>query len=89
MIRGAGGEQFDVGVPVSLWGIFDRPSVDSFGQLMPVKNRHPIVTCRESDARELKLVKGSRIRRLADDASYTVRDLEPDGCGMTVLILGA
>jgi hypothetical protein len=63
-----------------LWGIFDRESLDSLaGQLMPLKNRRPVLKCRESDATAMKVTKGSRLRRLSDDSVYVVRDLAPDG----------
>jgi len=89
MILAVDGEPFDTGHAVPLMAIFDRPSIDSLGQLIPVKNRKPEIHCLESDAELHELVKQSVVTRRADGATYVVRDFDPDGTGMTVITLGA
>ena len=89
MVQAVGGEPFDTGHAEPLMAIFDRPSIDSLGQLIPVKNRRPEIHCLESDAELHELVKQSVVTRLADGATYVVRDFDPDGTGMTVITLGA
>ena len=88
-LKAAGAEEFDTGRADRLWGTFDRDSVDSLGQIIAVRNRKPLITCRDSDVEAHELVKGSVIKRVADGVSFVVRDLEPDGTGMTVIRLGA
>ena len=87
-IKALDGEPFSTGHAEKLIGIFDRPSVDSFGQVIAVKNRKPELLVRDSDLALHGLVKQSQITRDADGKSYSVRDLEPDGTGMTVVMLG-
>jgi hypothetical protein len=87
-IKALGGEPFSTGHAEKLIGVFDRPSVDSFGQVIAVKNRKPELLVRESDVSKHGLVKQSLITRDSDGASYVVRDLDPDGTGMTVIALG-
>ena len=82
------GESFDTGKPTKLMAIFKRPSFDSFGQIIPVKNRKPSIECLESDVVAHELVKQSVIIRDADGARYYVRDFDPDGEGMTEITLG-
>lgn len=87
-IKGLGGEPFTTQHAEKLIGIFERPSVDSFGQVIAVKNRKPELHVRESDVVKHGLVKQSPITRDADGSIYFVRDLDPDGTGMTVISLG-
>jgi hypothetical protein len=88
-IKALGGEPFSTGFAEKLIGIFDRPSVDSFGQVIAVKNRKPELAVRESDVAKHSLVKQSVLTRDSDGSTWTVRDLDPDGTGMTVISLGA
>ncbi len=81
------GEEFDTGKADRLVAIFDRETFDSLGALIPVQNRKPMLTCRESDVALHELVKGSRIVRLSDSAAYQVKTIEPDGTGMCVVML--
>jgi hypothetical protein len=88
-IKALGGEPFSTGHAEKLIGIFDRPTVDSFGQVIAVKNRKPELQVRESDVSKHGLVKQSVLTRDSDGSTWTVRDLDPDGTGMTVVTLGA
>lgn len=83
------GEQFDTGKPPKMWAIFDRPSIDQFGQTIPVKSRRTELVCRESDVTLHGLIKGSVITRIADGSKWTVREINPDGSGMVEIVLGA
>jgi hypothetical protein len=87
LVNGLGGEEFDTGKADRLLAIFERETVDSLGQMIPVQNRRPMLTCRESDATLHELVKGSRVVRIADKAPYIVATVEPDGSGMCILML--
>jgi len=88
-IKALGGEPFSTGLAEKLIGIFDRPSVDSFGQVIPVKSRKPELLVRDSDLALHALVKQSKITRDADGSAYYCKDFDPDGTGMTVIPLGA
>lgn len=85
----AGAEEFDTGHSEMLWAVFDIPSITSDGVLIPVRSRRPVLTCRTSDAALHKLIKQSPVTREADGSVYLVRDLEPDGTGITEVWLGA
>ena len=81
------GEQFSTGAAVKLWAVFDRPSFDADGLLIPVKNRRPELQCRDIDVEAHGLVKQSPITRDIDGTKFFVKDLEPDGTGMTTIWL--
>jgi hypothetical protein len=66
----------------TLLGIFDAQYVDANG----VDETGPVLECRSSDVKRLELGKGSSLS--IDGEVYTVRRPEPDGTGMTRLILG-
>lgn len=83
------GEQFSTGYTEPLWAIFDRESFDSEGNFVPVKNRRPMMTCRESDVQLHGLVNKSVVTRLSDGSRWTVKDFEPDGVGLVIVNLGA
>lgn len=89
LIKSVGGEQFSTGYTEPLWAIFDRESIDSEGSFVPVKNRKPMLTCRESDVELHGLVSKSVVERLSDGSKWTVREFEPDGVGMVLVSLGA
>jgi len=88
-IKGLGGEPFSTGHAEKLIGIFDRPSVDSLGQVIAVKNRKPELLVRESDVALHALVKDSPVTRDADGMTFACKYFDPDGTGMTVIHLGA
>jgi hypothetical protein len=64
-----------------LVGIFDAEYV-SPGD---IEDAAPMLECRESDVRRLSLAKGSVLQ--INSATYRVRRHEPDGTGMSRLIL--
>lgn len=82
------GEPFSTGSPQKLYGIWDCPSIDIDGGVIPVKDRKPQIECRESDVALHALVKKSPIARDADGTSYSVRDFDFDGTGMATILLG-
>lgn len=88
-IKGLGGKAFSTGHAEKLFGILERPSVDSLGQVIPVKNRKPELFVRESDVALHGLIKQSTITDDEDGKTYVVRDLDPDGNGAVVIALGA
>lgn len=81
------GEQFDTGKPTRLWAIFDEAYLETDLDRFTVANREPMLQCRTSDVAAHELVKQSKVTRVADGASYAVKDLEPDGTGMTIIRL--
>lgn len=83
------GEQFDTGKPTRMWAIFDEAYLESDLDRFTVKNRRAEITCRESDVELHGLVKGSPIERVANGSKYSVKELAPDGTGLTVISLGA
>lgn len=88
MLQAVGGEEFDTGQPTRLVAVFDIPAVDS-GGLIPVKSRKPELSCRDSDVAAHSLIKGSPLVRVSTGVQYLVRELEPDGTGMTVVRLAS
>jgi hypothetical protein len=82
------GESFSTARPEKLWLIFDREFIEQqFGEFT-TEGRKPVGVCRTSDVELHELVKESVITRDADGAKYTVRRFQPDGTGMTLLVLG-
>lgn len=81
------GEDFDTGHTTLLTGIFDRIFEDATLGNFRVTTGAPAIACRTSDVPVHELVKGSKLTRKADGAVYFVKDLQPDGTGMTVLTL--
>jgi len=71
----------------SFYGIWDSPSVDADGLLIPVKDRKPQIECRDSDVVAHELVKESPVTREADGTQWFCREFVPDGTGMTVVLL--
>jgi len=70
-----------------LYGIWDSPSVDADGLLIPVKDRRPQIECREFDVVAHELVKESPVTREADGTRWFCREFVPDGTGMIVVLL--
>lgn len=81
------GEPFSTGRPQKLYAIWDCPSIDIDGGVIPVKDRKPQIECRESDVGLHELVKQSPITRDADGKAYFVRDFDYDGTGMATIML--
>lgn len=89
MIKAVGGEEFDSGCTESLWGVFDRESVEAIVGDHVVRTYRPRLECRTADVETHGLVKGSVLKRVSDGRQFAVKDFEDDGTGMTVIILGA
>jgi hypothetical protein len=87
MLKAVGGEEFDSGYTENLWGVFDREHALAFAGEHTSSIKRVTLQCRSSDVAAHSLVKDSVLRRVSDDASYRIRELEPDGTGMTVLVL--
>jgi hypothetical protein len=83
------GEDFDTGYTASLRGIFDRDYAEGIAGAHAVESRRPMIECRTSDVALHGLVKDSVIRRVADDTTFLAKHFEPDGTGMTVIVLKA
>lgn len=62
-------------------GVFDNAYADA----LEVEGTRPALTCRASDVSRLSLKKGVRVD--VEAASYRIRRIEPDGTGMSVLVL--
>lgn len=65
-----------------LLGIFDREHVLVEG----ADETMPTLLCRSLDVAALKLTRGSSVS--VEAATFRVRDVQPDGTGMTRLVLG-
>ena len=65
-----------------LLGIFDR----DYAAADDVEVRVPMLECRTSDVARLKVAKGTPV--MIDGSAFTVRRAEPEGTGMTKLVLG-
>lgn len=73
-------------VPVSSSaGVFHAVFEREFAEELGVEGKRPILTCRSSDVTRCQIKKGSRVDIEAQ--SFAVRRIEPDGSGMSVLIL--
>lgn len=74
----------------SVYMIFDREYMELPGEQIVTSSSNPIAQCRTSDVEGVKF--GSVIERPVSDYTgaiekYKVVDVQPDGLGMTVLIL--
>ena len=83
----AAGEEFDTGRPTRLVGVFDRTFNDADLSNFRVTTGQPVLQCRDVDVAAHELVKQSKLTRVWDGKVYFVKDLQPDGTGMTVLTL--
>lgn len=67
------------------WALFDRQYQSvALGQL-EIESRSPALTCRTSDVERLALVKDDPIDGLPEP--FRVKAHEPDGTGMSVVVL--
>jgi hypothetical protein len=67
----------------TITGIFD----DSYSDMVDIAGSVPVFTCRTSDVTAASVAVGGTLTVSA--GSYTVRALEPDGTGMTRIVLEA
>lgn len=83
LLRDTGGETLktDRG---ELIGIFDNEFLELAGD-PPVETRTPSIMARDVDVARLELRKASSVRR--GDRAYRIDRLEPDGTGLTRLVL--
>lgn len=77
------------GAPASLTGVFDAPHIDVAMWDAPSSERRPTFLCRTSDIPAGAAGGGAGDALLVDGTAYNVVDLEPDGQGMTRVVLGA
>jgi hypothetical protein len=89
MIRAVGGELFSTSNPEKLLAIFDREYLESDLGTLSATNRRPMLTCRSSDVAAHSLVKTSRVVRDSDGSTWFCDKFEPDGTGMTLVMLRA
>jgi len=89
-IKALGGEPFDTGNAEKLWAIFDREYLEAQIGLQSVANRKPMFLCRSSDVAAHALVKdSSAVTRDSDGSKFFCLKFEPDGTGMTLVLLRA
>jgi hypothetical protein len=88
-IKALGGEPFSTGHADKLIAIFDREYLESDLGVHSVANRRPVLTCRTSDLALHSLVKDSPVTRDADGSKFFCLKFEPDGTGMTMVMLRA
>lgn len=89
LLEATGAETFDVDDPAdTLTGVFDTIHEQGVLGDTTVSLKRTQIECRQSDADRFGLTKGSVVTRIASGEIYRVRELEPDGVGMVVLVLG-
>ena len=77
------------GSPATFTGIFDAPhTAIDIGEIS-VSDRRPTFLCRASDVPAGAKGGNAGDTLLVDGTTYRVIDLEPDGQGMTRIVLGA
>lgn len=89
MLRAAKAENFETGYQsklVAVFGPIDYLEVPA-GDRLRVEGADPFIECRSSDIAAHRLIKQSPITRDADGAKFLVKRFEPDGHGMTRIIL--
>jgi hypothetical protein len=89
LIQAVGGERFDTGNADKLWAIFEREYLQTEVGVQSVANRRPTLTCRSSDVIAHSLVKDSKVVRDSDGSTFFCSKFEPDGTGMTLVMLRA
>ena len=82
MLRGLGG--VTLSAPLGTFvGLLDRDFV-GLGDV-PIESTAPRITCRSSDVARLGITEGTTLT--VEAAAYIVRGVQPDGVGMTTLIV--
>lgn len=82
------GEPFTTSRPEKLWLIFDRDFIERQIGAFSIEGGKPVALGRTSDVALHELVKDSVITRDSDSKQYSVRRMEPDGTGMTLVVFG-
>lgn len=67
----------------SATGIFDN----AYDEALGMTSRSPVFTCLESDVSALAVETSVTVVRLGVSTTYTVAEKQPDGVGMTTLVL--
>ena len=84
LLEGLGGVRVQLAAG-EMTAVFDRQYLgDSVGGL-DIESRSPALTCRTSDVAALKVSKGQSVT--VDGSVYRVRRHEPDGTGISVVVL--
>lgn len=83
LIRDSGGVECKVNKG-AFQAVFDNEFIESETE-PSVEGRQPVLTCRSSDVDNLEIRKGSHVTVGTD--AYRVQRAEPDGTGMTRLVL--
>ena len=86
LVREAG-EDFSTGAADPLRAIWDPQSEEATAGNMSVRVNRTVLLAVDEDLEAHELIKGTVLRRLSTDVRYRVSDLEPDGHGMTSLVL--
>lgn len=71
----------------SLYGVFDREFRATQMGDIEIEDRYPIFECRSSDVETLSIIKD--VTLTIEGTDFRVNRLEPDGNGMTILVLKA
>jgi hypothetical protein len=66
-----------------VWAIFENESVDSQAGALLVQSAQPRLICRTSDVKDV----GTRMQVQIDGVEYVVASNEPDGTGMSLILL--
>lgn len=73
-----------LGSPTAITAIFDAPHIEiDLGVGAPISSVNPTLLCRASDA--ASVVQGTVVR--VNGTNYSVFEVQPDGMGMTVLVI--
>lgn len=78
----------DAAVP-AIVGIFNDPHLSVAMDHVNVSDSTPTFTCRSADLPGAAAGGDSGDRLIVDGVTYSVTDLQPDGTGITIIILGA
>ena len=65
----------------TLYGVFEN----QYQEALDISGTVPVYTCRSSDVTLASIARGTTI--VINSTSYTVRVLQPDGSGLTALVL--
>lgn len=80
------GEQFETGHATKLWAIYDREYAETATGRMSTAGGRALIHCRTSDIELHSLVRDSKLTR-ADGSVFFAKSFEPDGVGMTIVVL--
>lgn len=84
MIKSLDGQLVTPSVGANFWAVFDAEYVSILGD-PPVESVSPALQCRTSDVSSRQIIKGTQI--IVGVVSYSVHRHQPDGTGMSLLLL--